>query len=214
MRTFRESQGTIELRGEKITYCYITSSRRSLAIQIKEGQVIVRAPYGLSQKDSERFLIERQNWILQKLRESKNLTDALKKSAPDSGYTKLQEEALEKRYRELAREYLEKRVLFYQSKTGGIYTSITIRSQKTRWGSCSSRGTLSFNWRLILAPPLILDYVVVHELCHLKHMDHSPAFWNAVAQVMPDYKIRRKWLKQHSRELSETFEPVPYSNVI
>ncbi len=109
---------------------------------------------------------------------------------------------LEKRYRQAAREYITSRVVYYHALTGGHYTSIAIRDQKTRWGSCSSRGTLSFNYRLIFAPPRVLDYVVVHELCHLTHMDHSKNFWNMVAQFMPDYKTYRNWLREHGRELT------------
>ena len=100
-------------------------------------------------------------------------------------------EALEKRYRNAARQQFESRVAYFHRITGGNYTSITVRDQKTRWGSCSARGTLSFNWRLMLAPPAILDYVVVHELCHLTHMDHSAAFWQAVEAVYPDYRSAR-----------------------
>lgn len=111
-------------------------------------------------------------------------------------------ETLEKRYRNAARQQFESRVAHFHRITGGNYTSITVRDQKTRWGSCSSRGTLSFNYRLIFAPPVILDYVVVHELCHLTHMDHSKNFWNMVASVMPEYKECRKWLREHGQELS------------
>lgn len=111
-------------------------------------------------------------------------------------------EVLERRYRNAARVRLENRVAYYHSITGGHYTSVTVRDQKTRWGSCSSRGTLSFNYRLIFAPPVILDYVVVHELCHLTHMNHSKEFWNMVASVMPDYKIYRQWLRDHGSELT------------
>lgn len=111
-------------------------------------------------------------------------------------------EILEKRYRNAARQQFESRVAYFHRITGGNYTSITVRDQKTRWGSCSSRGTLSFNYRLIFAPPVILDYVVVHELCHLTHMDHSKNFWNMVASVMPEYKECRKWLREHGQELS------------
>lgn len=115
-------------------------------------------------------------------------------------------ETLEKRYKNAARSQFEKRVAFYHQITGGNYTSITVRDQKTRWGSCSSRGTLSFNYRLIFAPPAVLDYVVVHELCHLTHMNHSKAFWNMVATVMPDYRVYKKWLRDHGHELTlETY---------
>ena len=111
-------------------------------------------------------------------------------------------EIMEKRYRSAARTRFEERVAYYHGITGGNYTSITVRDQKSRWGSCSSRGTLSFNYRLIFAPPTILDYVVVHELCHLTHMNHSADFWNMVASVMPEYKVYRRWLRDHGHELT------------
>lgn len=111
-------------------------------------------------------------------------------------------EVLEKRYRDAARKYFTERVAYYHTLTGGRYTSITIRDQKTRWGSCSSRGTLSFNYRLIFAPPRVLDYVVVHELCHLTHMDHSKSFWDMVERIMPDYRVYKQWLRDHGQELT------------
>ena len=104
-------------------------------------------------------------------------------------------QALENRYRNAAREVFTNR---------GHYTSITIRDQKTRWGSCSSRGTLSFNYRLIYGPAGPLDYVVVHELCHLTHMNHSKDFWNMVERIMPDYRIYKQWLREHGQELTLT----------
>lgn len=115
-------------------------------------------------------------------------------------YKRLQN--LEKRYRDSARKLFTSRVEYYVQMTGGCYTSITIRDQKSRWGSCSSRGTLSFNYRLIFAPIKVLDYVIVHELCHLTHMNHSKNFWNMVASVMPEYKIYQNWLKDHGQELT------------
>jgi predicted metal-dependent hydrolase len=84
---------------------------------------------------------------------------------------------------------------------GVDYRRITIRSQKTRWGSCSSSGNLNFNCLLLLAPPEVLDYVVVHELCHRKEMNHSPRFWAEVGRVLPDYKKRNKWLKENGSRL-------------
>ncbi len=80
-------------------------------------------------------------------------------------------------------------------------TRVCVRAQKTRWGSCSSTGTLSFNWKLYLAPPEILDYVVVHELCHLSEMNHSKRFWALVESILPDYKSCEKWLKENGRTL-------------
>lgn len=115
-------------------------------------------------------------------------------------------ETLRQRYRTQARAQFENRVAHYHKITGGHYSSISVRDQKTRWGSCSSRGSLSFNYRLIFAPPIVLDYVVVHELCHLTHMNHSKEFWAMVASVMPEYKTCRTWLKEHGEELTlETY---------
>ncbi len=111
-------------------------------------------------------------------------------------------EVMDRRYRQAARDYFTKRCAYYRQFTGGNYSRITIRDQKTRWGSCSSTGTLSFNYRLMFAPPRVLDYVVVHELCHLTHMNHSRDFWNLVASVMPDYKQYKAWLKEHGQELN------------
>lgn len=111
-------------------------------------------------------------------------------------------EVMDRRYRQASREYITKRCDYFLPFTGGSYTRITIRDQKTRWGSCSSTGTLSFNYRLMYAPPRVLDYVVVHELCHLTFMNHSKDFWNLVASVLPDYKVHRTWLKEHGQELN------------
>ena len=91
---------------------------------------------------------------------------------------------------------------YYAQLLGVTYATISIRDQKTRWGSCSSKGNLSFSWRLILAPPKVLDYVVVHELCHRKEMNHSPRFWVLVESMIPDYKTHRKWLKENGEKLT------------
>ena len=111
-------------------------------------------------------------------------------------------QVMDNRYRNAAKEYFTKRVEHYIVQTGGTYTRITIRDQKTRWGSRSSSGTLSFNYRLMYAPRKVLDYVVVHELCHITHMNQSKEFWDMVASILPDYKESRNWLKEHGKELN------------
>ena len=90
---------------------------------------------------------------------------------------------------------------------GVAYTRLAIRGQRTRWGSCSARGTLSINWRLVLAPPPVLDYVVVHELCHLREPNHSPRFWALVEARRPDWRTQRDWLRDHGEELL-AFQPL------
>lgn len=104
-------------------------------------------------------------------------------------------------YYNQAAEAIKKSVERYATLCNVTYQRITIRDQKTRWGSCSTKGNLNFNFRLIMAPPEVLDYVVVHELCHRIHMNHSQLFWDEVGKVLPDYQSSKEWLKQHTRQL-------------
>ena len=111
-------------------------------------------------------------------------------------------EALERWYRRMARQEIAPRLDDAVAELGTRYTALTIRNQKTRWGSCSTTGAMSFNWRLLLAPDEeILDYVVWHEACHLVVMDHSPRFWSLVARCMPGYERPRRWLRRHGGTL-------------
>ena len=111
---------------------------------------------------------------------------------------------LKVRFMNAAKDYFPQRCAELQKLTGGYYTKITIRNQKTRWGSCSQTGTLSFNYRLMMASPAVIDYVIIHELCHLTHMNHSKAFWNKVAGIIPDYVTQKQWLKKHGSNLTES----------
>ncbi len=186
-----------------IEYQIIRSKRKTCSIELNpDGTFTVRIPLYGRNSDVTRILKEKQFWIGNKLEK----WHQYQQTKPPSQYTEVQKQALEKRYREAAKDYIPKRVAYYADAYAHLihhpYTGITTRDQKTRWGSCSSRGTLSFNWRLMLAPPAILDYVVVHELCHLEHMNHSKDFWQCVEIILPDYKERRKWLKEHGQELT------------
>lgn len=108
---------------------------------------------------------------------------------------------LEKWYRKQAAEIFEKKGMQYAPIVGVEYHKIHIKDQKSRWGSCSGKGNLNFNWRLIMAPESVLDYVVIHELCHLIHMNHSPEFWNLVEKICPAYKEQKHWLKMNGETL-------------
>lgn len=101
----------------------------------------------------------------------------------------------------LAQERLEAACQHYASAVGRDYTKLTLRDTRSRWGSCTSDGRLMFSWRLILAPPEVLDYVAAHEVAHLVRMDHSPAFWAEVARLMPGHAAPRRWLRDHGQEL-------------
>lgn len=101
----------------------------------------------------------------------------------------------------LARDRLVAASDRYATALGRPYERITLRDTRSRWGSCSSTAGLSYSWRLIMAPPVVLDYVAAHEVAHLEQMNHSPAFWAIVAALMPDYQTHRKWLRSHGTEL-------------
>jgi len=109
--------------------------------------------------------------------------------------------ALSEWYWKEAKKMIEKRVAYFRPFVKEQIGTIRIKEQKSRWGSCSGKGNLNFNWRLILAPPEVLDYVVAHEMAHLKYMDHSTAFWNHVSELMPDYSQWNNWLKQNGTYL-------------
>lgn len=102
----------------------------------------------------------------------------------------------------LALTRIRSRLAHYQPLTGGKFNRVTVRAQRSRWGSCSSKHNLNFNWKLILAPPQCLDYVVIHELCHLTEFNHSPRFWNLVEAQMKDYKIWKDYLKVNGKALT------------
>lgn len=100
-----------------------------------------------------------------------------------------------------ATELLEQRIKIYSLSIGVSPKKLAVREQKTRWGSCSTKGNINLNWKLIMSPLQVIDYVVVHELCHMKEMNHSRKFWELVECIMPDYKVYKKWLKDNGYTL-------------
>ena len=110
--------------------------------------------------------------------------------------------ALERFYRRAARTEIAPRLDAATARAGTRYTGLTIRAQKTRWASCSSTGAMSFNWRLLLAPEPVLDYVVEHEVCHLEVMDHSPRFWRLLESRVPDWREHSRWLRRYGATLT------------
>ena len=110
--------------------------------------------------------------------------------------------AVERWYRRMARDEIARRLDAVCARVGARYTRLTIREQRTRWASCSTEGAMSFNWRLLLAPPEIVDYVVEHEVCHLDVMDHSPRFWRLLESRVPDYRRHSAWLRRYGPALT------------
>ena len=175
----------------------IRSNRKTVAIRVNADlSVTMKVPLWASKREVEKILREKESWII------KHQTEIIRRKTEYEAICgpKLTDADI----RELAnraRVYIPERVAYYAPIVGVKYGRITIRNQKTRWGSCSSKGNLNFNCLLMLAPKEVLDYVVVHELCHRKEMNHSAAFWNEVAKVIPNYKQSVKWLKTEGRML-------------
>lgn len=173
-------------------YELIRSNRRTIVIEIRDGRVIVRAPQRMSKAEIERFVASKADWINKHHEAAKQ-----RQSVSVQPFTAAEIQHLA----DAALQDIPQRVRKYAAIIGVTVGRITIRNQKTRWGSCSSKGNLNFNCLLMLCPEEVRDYVVVHELCHRKELNHSPRFWNEVARVMPDYAVRRKWLKENGGSL-------------
>lgn len=172
-------------------YRIIRSSRRTLGLEITpEGELLVRAPRRVSARQIQSFVEAHQAWIEKHM--AKVRSAAIVEPLSDTELKALTVQA---------KTVFADRVAYYAPKVGVTYGRITIRHQKTRWGSCSRKGDLNFNCLLLLAPPEVLDSVVVHELCHRKEMNHSQRFYAEVLRVFPDYAKWHGWLKQNGRLL-------------
>jgi predicted metal-dependent hydrolase len=170
-------------------YTLIRSRRKTVAIQITPaGEVLLRCPLRMSKKDAEAFLESKRGWIESHLAR-------IPRPEP-----KLTAEELKSLARQ-ASAGLPPRVEAAAKSMGISYGHITIRSQRTRWGSCSAKGNLNFNCLLMLCPEEVREYVVIHELCHRLELNHSPRFWALVARYCPDYARHRKWLKENGGSL-------------
>ncbi len=171
---------------KKTDYTLIRSDRRSAAIQVKrDGSVILRVPRRMPMRDVERLYNENTAWIEKQLKKLASLPPAL----PEP--TEAELAALAER----ARELLPGRVAYYSEIMGLTPTGITVTSARTRYGSCSPKNRLSFSCRLMQKPDAAIDYVVVHELAHIKHKNHGKDFYNLIASVLPDHKERRAMLR-------------------
>lgn len=175
-------------------YKIIKSDRKTLAIEIKNCQITVRAPRLVNKARIEAFVQSKTAWILKTLKKQEELKQIAKEKGilSEADITKLKADA---------KTVLPTRIESFAKLIGVKYGRITVRHQKTRWGSCSSKGNLNFNCLLMLCPDYVQDYIIVHELCHLKQMNHSAKFWLEVETVLPNYKLARKWLKENERTL-------------
>lgn len=177
----------------------IKSNRKSMAIEIKGSEVIIRAPLQATNEQINAFILKNQAWV------EKHLAEAQKKAAVAASVKKLNMDEI-RALVDQALKVIPERVKYYAPMVGVTYGRITIRNQRSRWGSCSGKGNLNFNCLLMLAPAEVLDSVIVHELCHRKEMNHSDKFYAEVLRVFPDYWIWNKWLKEHGNELMARME--------
>ncbi len=170
-------------------YTLIRSQRKTISIRIMPDTTLeVRAPSRVPRREIDRILKEKESWIQQKLAK-----------LPETSQV---QRLTQKELRDLAEEaavYFQEQTAYYAPIIGVNYGRITIRCQKSRWGSCSSRGNLNYNCLLMLCPPEVREYIVVHELCHRLELNHSSAFWEKIGIIKPDYKNQERWLKQHGQ---------------
>jgi hypothetical protein len=162
--------------------------RLSLSIE-RDGALKLVAPSWYPKSKINEFVRNHESWIQKKLFERKSSLFFPKGSGTKRHFAKNKEEA---------RKFIALRVEFWNAELGFAFSKIAIRNQKSRWGSCSKKGTLNFNYRLLFLPAELADYVIVHELCHLKHFDHSKNFWDEVRRTLPEYKTQLKQLKRYS----------------
>jgi predicted metal-dependent hydrolase len=169
----------------------IYSSRRTLALEVKStGQVLVRSPKRVGLDYIQKFVAGRQDWLSKVIEKMSSRKVVLK---PWSNFSGAELQQAKKQ----AKALFEEELRLYSTQMNCGYTKLRLSSAKTRWGSCSSSGTISINFSLYFAPIEIRHYVIIHELAHVKHPNHSPRFWNFVHQFDPNWKLHRSWLKQH-----------------
>lgn len=174
-----------------ISYTLIRTSRKTISIVIKpDGAVEVRCPMRCSKREADAFVTSKEDWIKKHL-------DAI---SARSQQQNLSGEEL-RNLADKAAAVLPEKAQYFAERMGVTYGRITIRSQRTRWGSCSAKGNLNFNCLLMLCPEEVQDYVVIHELCHRKELNHSAHFWAEVEKICPDYRNHRKWLKENGSSL-------------
>lgn len=167
-------------------YEIIRSNRRTMALEVRDGRVLVRAPQRIPHTRIEAFVQEHEAWIEKSLAKQQ----ARREAHPEP------DEAQRAEYIRRAKALLPERVAYYANVMGLHPAGVTITGARTRFGSCSSKGRLCFSWRLMQYPAEAIDYVVVHELAHLVHRNHGPEFYALIERYLPDYKARRKLLRE------------------
>lgn len=177
-----------------IDYQLIKSKRKTISVELKNGEVVVRAPNRMPRREINAFVEKHVGWIAEQQTKWREQQAQLEK------VEKLTDDELDALY-EQAKAYIPERVRHYADLLGVAWGQITIRCQRTRWGSCSAKKNLNFNCLLMLTPPEVIDSVVAHEVCHLIEMNHSKRFYQLVLHIFPDYHRYNKWLKDNGKAL-------------
>lgn len=165
----------------------IRSRRRTISLRVNDdGEVIVNADHRVPMSFIEIFVSKKRSWI----ERTKQKIEGRKKNAI------IINPHLVSQYKKQAHDIIQERISYYSTITGLKFSKFRITSAKSRFGSCTSKGVLSFSWRLIFYPKEVIDYIVVHELTHLREFNHSRNFWERVELVLPEYKTHKKWLKE------------------
>lgn len=188
MRNIHESERIISLKGRELIFTFrVSTGARRLRLAVHAGgRLIVTAPRWVSLDFVENFIREKESWLLKSIEKSVKESETRIPDIPE-------------RYRQYRKEalcLLEERLRLFSPIYGYKYRRVSVKNQKTRWGSCSSQGNLNFNYRVVFLPIKLVDYIVVHELCHLAEMNHSPRFWQLVQKTIPDYKLAKKELNR------------------
>lgn len=163
------------------------AKRMRLAVYC-DGSVIVTMPLGIQQSVVEKFIADKKQWVADKIKFFKSVDNKAIRIFSEEDYLKYKDEAM---------EYVCKRVIFYNEIYNFSFNKIYIKNQKTRWGSCSKKKNLNFNYKIIFLPKELQDYIIVHEMCHLKEFNHSRKFWAFVEKVFVNYLDIKRNLRNH-----------------
>lgn len=214
----------VEFENEMIEFNVKYGKGKKLTVQMDSyGFITLKAPNGTSQEVIKSAVVSKGKWILEKMNEIKasQVTTNIRKYHDEGTFLYLGKEHLlhelieigeydeetlknnlKKFYFSSCKKIIEKRIKIYEEKLKVKSKSIEIIESKRKWGSCNSQKNLTFNYRLAMAPIEVIDYVIIHELCHILHMNHDRSFWRRVGSVMPDYKEKEKYLERHGQSMS------------
>lgn len=184
----------IELNEKKIPYTLkVSPSARRLRLSIyRNGSFVVTMPRSMNPGFVEKFIVQKSRWVIKKIEYFKGFSNIFPLKNTKKEYSEHKERAL---------ILAQTRIEYFNKTYNFSFNKISIRNQKTRWGSCSKNGNISFNYKIALLPEKMADYIIVHELCHLNEFNHSKNFWSLVAKAIPDHHDIRKDLKKNGSSL-------------